>query len=99
MRHADHEFAGRPSAALAQDRFERRHQRFGALDAEPLGAGIATVEKPLEGLGGGQDLAGSPFLSAADSTGRRCRFSNFCWIQARSAGTWMCMYSTPIVPQ
>ena len=35
--------------------FERRHQQLGALDAEPLGAGIAAVEKPLEGLGDGQD--------------------------------------------
>ncbi len=54
MRHADHEFTNTELAAAVQDRFERRHQRLGALDAEPLGAGVAPVEKPLEGLRLGQ---------------------------------------------
>ena len=54
VRHADHEFADAELAAAAQDRLERRHQRFGAFDAKPLGAGVAPVEKPLEGLGRGQ---------------------------------------------
>ncbi len=56
MRHADDEFASAERAAPAQDRLQCRHQGFGALDAEPLGAGIAAVEKTLEGLGNGQDL-------------------------------------------
>src|SRR5260370_41552811 len=53
MRHADHEFADVELGAAAQDGLERRHQRFGSLDAEPLGPGIAAIEKPLKDLGGG----------------------------------------------
>src|SRR6202022_3323037 len=52
--HADHKLTDAELAAAAQDRFERRHQRLGPFDAEPLGSGIAAVEKPFEGLGGGQ---------------------------------------------
>ena len=76
MRHADHEFPDAELAAAAQDRLEGRHQRFGALDAEPLGAGIAAVEKPLEGFGGGQ--APQDFLLfVADRLGRRSRTLEF----------------------
>ena len=59
MRHADHEFADAELGAAPQDRFQRRHQRFGAFEAEPLGAGVTAVEKALEGLG---DRSGSPEL-------------------------------------
>src|SRR5437762_3937517 len=55
MRHADDEFVDPELGAAAQDRFERRHQGFRALDAEPFGPGIAAVEKALERLGRGQD--------------------------------------------
>ena len=54
--HADHKLTDAQLAAATQDCLERWHQRLGALDAEPLGAGVATIEKPLECLGGGQDL-------------------------------------------
>ncbi len=67
MRHADHEFLDAERGAAPQDRLQRRHQGLAALDAEALGAGIAAVEKPLKGLGGGQDL--QDFLAA----GRRQR--------------------------
>ena len=54
MRHADDEFADAELGAATQDRFERRHQRFRALDAEAFGAGVASIEKALERLGRGQ---------------------------------------------
>src|SRR6201999_506093 len=56
VRHADREFANPKLAAATKDRFESRHQRLGAFDAEPLGAGVAPIEKPLEGLRLGQCL-------------------------------------------
>src|SRR5262249_24162007 len=56
VRHADDEFSYAEFAAAAQDRLERRHQRLGAFDAEPLGAGVPTIEKPLEILGGASRL-------------------------------------------
>ena len=96
MRHADDELADAELAPRAQDRLQRRHQRFGALDAEPLGAGIAAVEKALEGLGRGQDSQDLLLVGRGQAGRALSRVSNFCWIQARSAGTWMCMYSTPI---
>ena len=62
MRHADDEFADAERAAATQDRFQRRHQGFGALDAEALGAGITAVEKALKGLRGRQDLQNFLFV-------------------------------------
>ena len=56
MRHADHQFAHPQRRTAPQDRFQRRHQRFAALDAEPLGPGVAAVEKALEGFGDRQDF-------------------------------------------
>src|SRR5215470_8321901 len=50
MRHADYEFANAELTPTMQNGFERRHQRLGALDPEPLRAGVAPVEKPLEDL-------------------------------------------------
>ncbi len=47
-------------AAALQDLLERRDQRLAALEAEALGAGIAAVEEPLEGLGRGQALEDRP---------------------------------------
>ena len=98
MRHADHELPDAELAAAAQDRLQRRHQRFGTLDAEALGAGVAAIEKPLEGLGRGQGLQDLLFHRCAtapvDSAFRISAGS-----RRRSAGAWMCMYSTPILPQ
>ncbi len=54
VRHPDHEFTNTEFVAAVQDCFERRHQRLGALDAEPFGASVAPVEKPFEGLRLGQ---------------------------------------------
>ena len=76
MRHADDELADAELGAAAQDRFQRRHQRLGALDAEPLRAGVAAVEKALEGLGRGQDPQDS-FLAALVRVGRRSRVLEF----------------------
>ena len=54
VRHADHELTDTELVAAVEDRLQRRHQRLGAFDAKPLGAGVAPVEKPLEGLPLGQ---------------------------------------------
>ena len=56
VRHAEHKLLDPLLGPNAQDRLERRHQQLGPLDPEPLGAGIAPVEKPLERLRGGQNL-------------------------------------------
>jgi hypothetical protein len=55
MRHAEREFLDPEFGANVEDRLERRHQRFGPLDPEALGTGVAPIEKPLERLGGGQN--------------------------------------------
>ena len=68
VRHADHELTDTEFAAAVQDCFECRHQRLGTLDAETLGAGVAPVEKPLEGLRLGQSPQNFFFY-----TGRRDR--------------------------
>ena len=56
VRHADHKLLDAELAAAPQDRLERRHQRFRALDAKTLGAGVTAVEKPLERLGRRQNF-------------------------------------------
>src|SRR2546430_322618 len=56
MRHADHDLLQPELAAALQDLLERRDQRFAAIEAEALGAGVFLVEEALEGLGRDQPL-------------------------------------------
>ncbi len=51
MRHAEHDFLHAEIAAALDDLFERGDQRFGAVEAEALGAGIFDVQKLLEAFG------------------------------------------------
>ncbi len=51
MRHADHDFLHAEIAAALDDLFERRDQRFGAVEAEPLGAGEFEIAEFLEAFG------------------------------------------------
>ncbi len=56
MRHADDQFLQAELAAALDDLLEGWDQRFRALDAKALGAGITLVEEALVSLGGGQPL-------------------------------------------
>src|SRR6266849_8944251 len=51
MRHADHDFLDAEIAAALDDLFERRDQRFGAVEAEALGAGEFEIAELLKTLG------------------------------------------------
>ena len=51
MRHAEHDFLHAEIAAALDDLLERRDQRFAAVEAEALGAGIFDVEEFLEAFG------------------------------------------------
>ncbi len=56
MRHADHQLFHAELAAALDHLLERRDQRFAAIEAEALGAGVALVAEFLEHLGIGQAL-------------------------------------------
>src|SRR5438270_13515649 len=51
MRHAHHDFLHAESAAALDDLFERRDQRFGAVETEALGAGEFDVAEFLKAFG------------------------------------------------
>ena len=51
MRHAEHDVADAEAAAALDDLLERRDERFRAVEAEALGAGILEVDELLEALG------------------------------------------------
>jgi hypothetical protein len=51
MRHADHDFLHAEIAAALDDLLQRRNQRFGAVEAEPLGAGEFEIAEFLEAFG------------------------------------------------
>ena len=71
---------------------------FAAVEAEALGARIFAVEEPLEQLGGGQPLQDRPLPTSVKRVWLRLT-SMRSWIQAFWAGSWMCMNSTPMLPQ
>ena len=50
MRHADHDLLDAELAAALDDLLQRRHHRFGAVEAEALGAGVLHVGELLEAL-------------------------------------------------
>ncbi len=54
--HADDDLLEAELAAALDDLLERRDRRLGAVEAEPLGAGVFLVEEALEGLRRGQPL-------------------------------------------
>ena len=51
MRHADHDFLHAEIAAALDDLFQRRDQRFGAVEPEALGAGEFEIAEFLETFG------------------------------------------------
>ncbi len=81
---------------LVEDGIEEGDGRLGALEAEALLADVAGVEEPLEGLGGVQPLEHVALLAGAERSGTP---STWSWIQRFWTGSWMCMYSMPIVRQ
>ncbi len=60
MRHAQNDILDAQGAAALDDLFERRDQRFAAIETKPLGAGIFDVEEFLEPLGFGQFVQDRP---------------------------------------
>ena len=51
VRHADDDLVNAQRAAALDHLFQRRDDRFAAINAEPLGAGIAAVQESFEALG------------------------------------------------
>ena len=51
MGHAEHDLLHAELAAALDDLLQRRDQRFAAVEAEALGAGVLDVEELLEALG------------------------------------------------
>ena len=51
MRHAENDLAHAELAAALDDLLQRRDHRFGAIQAEALGAGIFLIEELFEGFG------------------------------------------------
>ena len=92
-----HDHLGHPGVRRrAAQRVEHRDQRLRAFEAEPLLAQVLRGEEPLERLGRVQHPRTRRFLSSASiGYGRRPRRA--AWIQAFWSGSWMCMYSTPMV--
>ena len=80
-----------------EQRVERDDRRLRAFEAEALLADVARVQEPLEDLGGVQPLEQVALLVDARRRRRRPRRgagSTRFWL-----GSWMCMYSMPIVRQ
>ena len=77
-----------------QDLVEQRDDRLAALEREPLLPDVLGLQERLERLGGvepAQDRAAAP-----RGTAWRSGTSTRSWIQCRSSGSWMCMYSMPM---
>ena len=97
MRHAEHDLVPCPSSAAASSSdVEHRDERLGAFEAEALLArgtwcgGSARTPRPRSAARGSALLVVVERRSA-------CAPSTCSWIQSFCSGSWMCMYSTPIV--
>ena len=97
-RHADDDLVHAEIAAALDDLLERRDQRFAAVEAEALGAGELDVEELLEAFGLDQ-LVQDRLLAFRVKEMALSGPSMRSWIQAFSAGSEMCMNSTPSVEQ
>ena len=67
MGHADDDLVQAELAAALEDLLQRRDQRFAAVEAEALGAGVFLVEEPLEHLGRGQPLQDRPLAHVGEA--------------------------------
>ena len=97
MGHAEHRFLDPALRRLVEDGVEKRDRRLGAFEPEALLADIAGVQEALEGLGGVQPLEDMVLLlwrAACRARPRRGAGSS-----ASASGSWMCMYSMPMVRQ
>ena len=66
MGHAEDDVAHAERAAALDDLLERRDQRFAAVEAEALGAGVFDVEELLEALGLDQLVEDRPLALAGE---------------------------------
>ena len=95
VRHAHHDLLHAGVGRAVDQEVEHRDQRLGAFEAEALLAEELRVQEALERLGAVQRRRGCDACRRVDVS--PCTPSTFCWIQAFWSGSWMCMYSTPIV--
>ena len=95
VRHAHHDLLHAGVGRRVEQEVEHRDQRLRAFEAEALLPEELRVQEALERLGRvqrGEDARASRRRSASTCTPSTC-----CWIHAFWSGSWMCMYSTPIV--
>jgi hypothetical protein len=94
--HAEHRRVHAVASAALEDGVEDRDGRLGALEAEALLADVLGGEELLEGLGGVEPAEDVALLVGVELglTPSTCS-----WIQRFSSGSWMCMYSMPMVRQ
>ena len=81
---------------VEQERVEHRDERLRALEAEALLPEVLRVQEALERLGRVQALEDAALLLGS-SGGSACAPSTCSWIHSFWSGSWMCMYSTPMV--
>ena len=90
--------SSRPSlGGRGEDRVEQRDDRLAALEREPLLADELGLQEGLERLGGVEPAQDAQLLVARRSWRRAT--STRSWIHSRCSGSWMCMYSMPMVRQ
>ena len=99
VRHADHHFGHVVGGGALQNLLQNGQRGFAAFQREALLAHEAGMQEVLELLGGDQ-VAQRAHARVAASSGQwlasgsmRCCSQRFC------SGTWMFMYSQPILPQ
>lgn len=98
MGHAQHDLADAERAAALDDLLQRRDHRLAAIEAEALRAGVLQVQELLEALG--LDQLVEDRAAALGREGDLLVLASMrSWIHAFSAGSEMCMNSTPSVWQ
>ena len=95
--HADDRAVELGVGGRLEDGVEDRDGRLGALEPEPLLADVLRGEELLERLGRVEPLEDVALVVEVGSSGDTP--STCSWIQRCSSGSWMCMYSMPIVRQ
>ena len=98
MRHAEHDLLDAERAAALDDLLERRDHRFGAVEAEALGAGEFQVAELLEAFGFDQ-LVEDRALALAGEGDLLVGALDALLEPGLLAGSEMCMNSTPSVWQ
>src|SRR5437870_2635588 len=96
MRHAQNDVLHTQRAAALDDLLECRDQRFRAIEAEALGAGVLDVEELFEALGLDQ-LVEDRLLAVRRELDLLVGPLHALLDPLLGLGSLMCMYSTPTV--